>query len=54
MRNINKIGRMILSFLMMFVAVALIGIICMKQVLMSASDLYQQLEGSSYCTQMEK
>ena len=34
MRNIKKIGRVILSFLLMFVVVALIGVIFMKQVLL--------------------
>ena len=54
MRNIKKIGRVILSFLLMFVVVALIGVIFMKQVLMNASDLNQQLEDSSYYTQIEE
>ena len=54
MRNIKKIGRVILSFLLMFVVVALIGVIFMKQILMNASDLNQQLEDSSYYTQIEE
>jgi hypothetical protein len=54
MRNIKKIGRVILSFLLMFVVVALIGVIFMKQVLMNASDLNQQLEDSPYYTQVEE
>lgn len=39
MRNIKKIGRFILSLLLMFVVVAFIGVIFMKQVLLNASDL---------------
>jgi hypothetical protein len=54
MRNIKKIGRVILSFLLMFVVVALIGVIFMEQVLMNASDLNQQLEDSPYYTQVEE
>lgn len=54
MRNIKKIGRMILSFLLMFVVVALIGVIFMKQVLLNASDLNQQLDDSPYYTQVEE
>lgn len=54
MRNIKKIGRFILSFLLMFVVVAFIGVIFMKQVLMNASDLNQQLEDSPYYTQIEE
>jgi hypothetical protein len=54
MRKIKKIGRVILSFLLMFVVIALIGVIFMKQVLMSASALNQQLEDSSYYTQIEE
>ena len=54
MRNIKKIGRVILSFLLMFVVVALIGVIFMKQILMNASDLNQQLDDSVYYTQVEE
>jgi hypothetical protein len=54
MRYIKKIGSVILSFLLMFVVVALIGAIFMKQVLMNASDLNQQLEDSLYYTQIEE
>ncbi|WP_106449160.1 hypothetical protein [Trichococcus alkaliphilus] len=54
MRNIKKIGRVILSFLLMFVVVTLIGVIFMKLVLLNASDLNQQLEDSSYYTQIEE
>ena len=54
MRNIKKIGRAILSFLLMFVVVALIGVIFMKQVLLSASDLNQQLDDSPYYTLVEE
>lgn len=54
MRNIKKIGRVILSFLLMFVVVALIGAIFTRQVLMNASDLNQQLEDSLYYTQIEE
>ncbi|MGA9519705.1 MAG: hypothetical protein WBV27_13075 [Trichococcus sp.] len=54
MRNIKKIGRVILSFLLMFVVVALIGVIFMKQILLSASDLNQQLDDSPYYTQVEE
>ena len=54
MRNIKKIGRAILSFLLMFVVVALIGVIFMKQVLLNASDLNQQLDDSVYYTQVEE
>lgn len=54
MRNIKKIGRFILSFLLMFVVVAFIGVIFMKQVLLNASVLNQQLEGSLYYTQIEE
>ena len=39
MRNIKKIGRFILSLLLMVVVVAFIGVIFMKQVLLNASDL---------------
>ena len=38
----------------MFVVVALIGVIFMKQVLLNASDLNQQLDSSSYYTQVEE
>ena len=54
MRNIKKIGRAILSFLLMFIVVALIGVIFMKQVLLNASDLNQQLDDSVYYTQVEE
>jgi hypothetical protein len=54
MRNIKKIGRFILSFLLMFAVVAFIGVIFMKQVLLNASDLNQQLEGSLYYNQIEE
>ena len=54
MRNIKKISRMILSFLLMFVVVALIGVIFMKQVLLNDSDLNQQLDDSPYYTQVEE
>ena len=54
MRNIKKIGRAILSFLLMFVVVALIGVIFMKQVLLNVSDLNQQLDDSPYYTQVEE
>lgn len=54
MRNIKKIGRVILSFLLMFIVVALIGAIFTRQVLMNASDLNQQLEDSLYYTQIEE
>lgn len=54
MRNIKKIGRVILSFFLMFVVVALIGVIFMKQVLLSASDLNQQLDDSPYYTLVEE
>jgi len=54
MRNIKKISRMILSFVLMFVVVALIGVIFMKQVLLNASDLNQQLDDSPYYTQVEE
>ena len=54
MRNIKKIGRVSLSFLLMFVVTGLIGVIFMKQILLSASDLNQQLEDSTYYTQMEE
>ncbi|MDB6353432.1 hypothetical protein PH235_07640 [Trichococcus sp. K1Tr] len=54
MQNIKKISRAVLSFLLMFVVVALIGVIFMKQVLMSASDLNKQLEESSYYIKVEE
>lgn len=54
MRNIKKFGRAILSFLLMFVVVALIGVIFMKQVLLNASDLNQKLDDSPYYTQVEE
>ena len=54
MRNIKKIGRFILSLLLMFVVVAFIGVIFMKQVLLNASDLNQQLDDSVYYTQVEE
>ena len=54
MRNIKKIGRFILSFLLMFAVVAFIGVIFMKQVLLNASDLNQQLDDSVYYTQVEE
>lgn len=54
MRNIKKIGRAILSFLLMFVVVALIGVIFMKQVLLNASDLNQKLDGSPYYSLVEE
>lgn len=54
MRNIKKISRVVLSFLLMFVVIALIGVIFMKQVLLSASDLNQQLDDSPYYTLVEE
>lgn len=54
MRNIKKISRVLLSFLLMFVVAALIAVIFMKQILLNASDLNQQLEDSTYYTQMEE
>ena len=47
MRNIKKIGRVILSFLLMFVVVALFGVMFMQQTLLDARDLNPQLEDSS-------
>ncbi|WP_319995372.1 hypothetical protein [Trichococcus shcherbakoviae] len=54
MRNIKKIGRMTLSFLLMYVVVALIGVIFMKQVLLNGSDLNKQLDDSPYYTMVEE
>ena len=44
---------MILTFLLMFVVAALIGILFMKHVLLNARDLNQQLADSPYYTQTE-
>lgn len=54
MRNLKKIGRVILTFLLMFVVAALIGILFMKHVLLNAKDLNQQLADSPYYTQIEE
>lgn len=45
---------MILTFLLMFVVAALIGILFMKHVLLNAKDLNQQLADSPYYTQIEE
>ncbi|CZQ88553.1 Hypothetical protein Tpal_1011 [Trichococcus palustris] len=53
MRKLRQIGRVLLSFILMFLVVALIGVIFMKEVLLNANDINNQLNDSEYYSQVE-
>ena len=53
MRKLRQIGRVLFSFILMFLVVALIGVIFMKEVLLNANDINNELNDSEYYSQVE-